>query len=168
MLAWKQKHAGTAALMARIRHIAFTSDHPGRTAEFYKRALGLTEIGRHGLSHDPEAEAPRPCAVMLSDGEINIAIIKPAVDQTGVGLAHEGFHHFGVVVDDVEAWTRALTEAGAQQLTDESGIPPGAHWEIKFRGPEGVVFDISPSPWPGAAPVPAESARLANVGPEAG
>jgi hypothetical protein len=28
-----------------------------------------------------------------------------------------------------------------------------AHTEIKFRGPDNVVFDLSPSPWPGAAPV---------------
>ena len=35
--------------MAQIRHIAIASDHPGKTAEFYKKAFGFREVHRHGL-----------------------------------------------------------------------------------------------------------------------
>ncbi len=37
-------------------------------------------------------------------------------------------------------------ELEAEQLTGPDEVPPNAHFEIKFRGPEGVTFDISPSP----------------------
>ena len=145
--------------MARIRHIAFTSDHPGRTADFYKAAFGFHEIARYGLAGDPEI-APRPSAVMLTDGDISVAILKPGEDQIGVGLEHEGFHHFGVVVDDIDAWAASLKAIGADQLTGPDEVPKNAHFEIKFRGPEGVTFDISPSPWPGAAAVPKAGMRF--------
>lgn len=151
--------------MARIRHIAFTSDHPGRTADFYKQVFGFHEIARYGLDGDPEV-APRPSAVMLSDGNLSIAILKPDEDQIGVGLAHEGFHHFGVVVDDIDLWAGELHALGVQQLTGPDEIPKNAHFEIKFRGPENVVFDISPSPWPGASPVPASGMQFGK--PESG
>ena len=145
--------------MARIRHIAFMSDHPGRAADFYKKTLGFHEIFRFGLDGDPEI-APRPCAVVLTDGNINISIIKADEDQIGLGLDHVGFHHFGVVVDDVDSWADSLKAAGVEQVTTADQIPMHAHFEIKFRGPDGVVFDISPSPWPGASPVPEQGTHF--------
>ena len=38
-------------------------------------------------------------------------------------------------------------------------MPATAHVEIKFRAPDNVVFDISPLPWPGAAPVDEATTR---------
>jgi hypothetical protein len=32
-------------------------------------------------------------------------------------------------------------------------VPPGSHAEFKFRGPDGVVFDITGSLWEGSAPI---------------
>jgi catechol 2,3-dioxygenase-like lactoylglutathione lyase family enzyme len=140
--------------MARIRHIAFTSNHPGRTAAFYKQAFGFRELKRFGLGHDVEVEAPAHCGVILTDGDLNIAILKLDVDQIGVGLDHVGFHHFGCVVDDIDEWTNHLLALGAESVTGVEDIPPTAHFEIKFRGPDDVVFDISHLPWPGSSPVP--------------
>ncbi len=146
--------------MARIRHIAIASSHPGKAAQFFKQALGLTEIGRFGLDpNDPDAEAPRPSGVMLTDGHLNIAILKFSSDQTGVGLGYEGLHHIGVVVDDVDAWTKTLEAMGAPCIAGRDAIPKGAHFEIKFRGPDNVVFDISDRPWPGSAPIEPDEQR---------
>ena len=36
----------------------------------------------------------------------------------------------------------------------------GGDFEVKFRGPDGVVFDISDHLWPGAEPVTAEERKL--------
>ena len=33
----------------RIRHIAFASDHPGKAADFYKKAFGFRELRRFGI-----------------------------------------------------------------------------------------------------------------------
>lgn len=43
-----------------------------------------------------------------------------------------------------------LTSLGAPCIAGKDAIPKGAHEEIKFRGPEGVVFDITDLPWPGS------------------
>ncbi len=145
--------------MAQIRHIAFAAEHPGKTADFYKNAFGFREISRFGLADNPEV-APYGSGVLLTDGHLNIAILKFAKDQTGVGLDYVGFHHFGVVVDDPDAWTTRLEDLGAPNITTAKDMPPTAHWEIKFRGPDGVVFDISHSVWPGAADVDPETKKL--------
>lgn len=140
--------------MMKIRHISFASEHPGKAAEFYKTAFGFRELSRFGLDPQRPDEAPRPSGVLLTDGTINIAILKFGVDQTGVGLDYRGIHHFGIVVDgDMDEWTKRLESMGAPNLTGRDDIPEGAHFEFKFRGPDGVVFDISDRPWPGSAPV---------------
>jgi methylmalonyl-CoA/ethylmalonyl-CoA epimerase len=139
--------------MAQIRHIAIASDHPGKTAEFYKQAFGFREITRHGFDPSKPDVAPRPCSVVLTDGYLSIAILKLAKDQTGVGLDYQGLHHIGLVVDDLDGWTKHIEALGAPNITTLADMPPTAHTEIKFRGPDNVVFDLSPSAWPGAAPV---------------
>ena len=134
--------------MLSIRHIAIASDHPGKAAEFYKSAFGFRELRRFGLDPNKPDEAPRPSGVFLTDGTLNIAILKFSEDQLGKGLDYTGIHHFGVVVDDVESWTRKLEAMGAP--TVESNLPASAHAEYKFKGPDGVVFDITQSLWEGA------------------
>ena len=141
--------------MAQIRHIAIASDHPGKAADFYKKALGLREIRRFGFDpKDPDPDiAPRPSTVILTDGHICIALLKFGKDQTGVGLDYVGLHHIGFVVDDLDTWTKHLESLGAPNITTLEDLPPTAHTEIKFRAPDNVVFDISPAEWPGAAQV---------------
>ena len=135
--------------MVKIHHLAISSQHPGKAAAFFKDALGFEELSRFGLEGDPE-EAPRPSGVFLTDGRLNIAILKFSEDQIGKPLEYEGLHHIGVVVDDMGAWKEKLEAMGAPCIADEDAIPPGAHYEIKFRGPDDVVFDISHTPWPGS------------------
>jgi catechol 2,3-dioxygenase-like lactoylglutathione lyase family enzyme len=139
--------------MAQIRHIAIASDHPGKAADFYKKAFGFREVSRHGFDPNNPDAAPRPCAVVLTDGYISLALLKLSRDQTGVGMDYLGLHHIGLVVDDLDGWTKHLEALGAPNITTLADMPPTAHTEIKFRGPDNVVFDLSPSPWPGAAPV---------------
>jgi methylmalonyl-CoA/ethylmalonyl-CoA epimerase len=149
--------------MAQIRHIAFASQNPFKTADFYREAFGFKELARFGYDPQKPDHAPPGSGVQLTDGHLNIAILKFGKDQTGVGLDYAGFHHFGVVVDDPEAWTQRLEAMGAPNITRPEDIPSSAHWEIKFRGPEGVVFDISHAEWPGAAKVDPESKKLPVV-----
>ena len=138
--------------MPKVRHIAIASDHPGKAADFFVEAFGFREVCRAGIDPRNPDIAERPSATAVTDGTINITFIKPAQDQTGVGLDFLGIHHFGIVVDDVDAWTGKLEALGAPCIAGKDDIPPGAHYEIKFRGPDGVVFDISDRPWPGTPP----------------
>lgn len=153
--------------MAQIRHIAISSDNPSKTAAFYVNAFGMREVARFGLPPGIVEEAPRPSTVVLTDGHISLAILKFGKDQTGVGLDYQGLHHIGFVVDDPAAWTPHLEALGAPNITRPEDMPATAHWEIKFRGPDNVVFDISHTEWPGAADVePATKAIPTKVAAE--
>ena len=83
--------------MNKIRHIAISSQDPVKSAEFYKNTFGWREISRGGK------DKANPSGVILSDGSINITILKFATDQLNKGLDYEGFHHLGVVVDTAGA-----------------------------------------------------------------
>ena len=132
----------------RIRHIAMASDHPGKAAEFYKSTFGFRELRRFGLDPARPDFAPRPSGVFLTDGAINIAILKFNDDQLKKGIDYIGLHHIGVVVDDVQAWMDKLEGMGLERVPYD--IPPNSHAEYKYRGPDGVVFDITGHAWEGS------------------
>ena len=158
--AWKAGDAPDAC--ARVRHFAIASDHPGRAAGFFKSVFGLTELRRFGLDPaglDDASDAPRPSGVLLSDGSTNVTLLKLPGDQLGRGIGYTGLHHFGVIVADVAAMTRRLEALGAPPFMTGAEVARTANAELKFRGPEGVVFDIAETPWEGSAPLNASSTR---------
>jgi catechol 2,3-dioxygenase-like lactoylglutathione lyase family enzyme len=132
----------------RIRHIAIASDHPGKAADFYTSQFGFKELKRFGMDPDNPDVAHRPSGAFLTDGHINIAILKFNDDQLGKGLDYLGLHHFGVVVEDTEAWMAKFEKMGLERVPYDP--PPGSQAEIKYRGPDGVVFDITDHPWEGS------------------
>ena len=82
-------------------------------------------------------------------------MLKFCVDQTGVGLDYRGLHHIGILVEgDLDAWTKRVESLGAPNIPRPEESPPGINVELKFRGPDGVVFDIERRPWPGSAALP--------------
>ena len=137
--------------MYKIRHIAIASDHPGRAAAFWKQWFGLQELSRFGIPEDLAEEANRPSGVFLTDGTLNIAILKFDNDQLNKGLDYTGLHHIGFMVENTAEWVERLTKAAVEGVPYEP--PPGTHAELKFRGPDGVVFDITEHLWTGAEPV---------------
>ena len=56
----------------------------------------------------------------------------------------------GVVVDDVAAWAKKLEADGVALVVGEDNIPQGAQYEIKYQGPDDIVFDITDVAWPGS------------------
>ena len=136
--------------MARIKHIALTTKDPAKVAAFYKEAFGLQEIRR----------APNG-AVFLTDGYINLAILnwktEKSADVGANGPNYSGIHHFGVEVDDLAKASERLDAAQGTRLTQKQGIetplPEGRHrnFEMKWAGPDAVVFDISHACWDGTS-----------------
>src|SRR5438309_8817907 len=87
----------------KLRHIAIETRDPEKTAEFYKKAFGMEEVGR--------TDSPIAKGIYISDGVINVAILDFHDDQLGVGVKkHVGLHHFGFLVDDLDESTRILEE----------------------------------------------------------
>ncbi len=136
--------------MARIKHIALTTQNPDKVAAFYKAAFGWKEIRR-----SPSG------AVFLTDGAINVAILnwktEKDADVGPNGPNYNGIHHFGIEVDDLGEASQRLEAAQARRLTQKAGIdappPSGRHrnFEMKWAGPDEVVFDISHTGWDGTS-----------------
>lgn len=129
---------GTA--MPKIRHIALATNDPEATAEFYKKAFDFVEVERR--------ESYLAKGIFLTDGTLNLAILKfRNEDQLGKGLDYVGLHHFGILVDDVEEYTRRLESMGTPTFMKPPEGDKASNFEIKFRGPDGVVFDIAEHMW---------------------
>ena len=131
--------------MSRIRHIAITAEDPFVTAELFKKALGLEEIGRG------DSELARE--VYLTDGYINLAIVcwkrtreTPVPYPDGYGL-----DHFGVQVDDLERAESRARDAGATPQppppVDLAKLGGRLFFEKKLQL-AGVKFDLSGHGWP--------------------
>ncbi len=147
--------------MPKLRHIAIATDDPDKTAEFYKKAFDFEEIGRTGYPIKPNTSY----GVFLSDGTLNIAVLKFGWDQIGKGLDFTGIHHFGVLVDDADAYTKRITDLGGDCFMPKPDAARGGgtvFYEVKFRGPDGVVFDITDHPWKGCEGLPASAQAAAE------
>jgi catechol 2,3-dioxygenase-like lactoylglutathione lyase family enzyme len=134
--------------MPQIRHIAFATKDPEATAAFYKEAFGFKEVKRT-VAGDPLADG-----IFLSDGTLNIAILKFKSDQIGRGMDYVGLHHFGICVEGVDGWADKLKAMGAESVMDPVDNGSGKQtFELKVKGPDGVVFDVSDRHWLGSAPL---------------
>ena len=100
--------------MAKIRHIALTTENPGEVAEFYKAAFDLEEIRRSDNG-----------AVFLSDGYINLAILnwktEKDADVGPNGPNYNGIHHIGFQVDDLDQACEQLNKVNGKQLNSREG-----------------------------------------------
>jgi len=133
--------------VAKIKHIAIRTPDPEKTAAFYKEVFGLEEVGK----------AASGC--YLSDGSINLAILRSNEHGTGETPrdvpGYAGIDHLGFVVESVDETGKKLDAAGARPLFDRVDLShaptsgPRSYYEVKYRGPDGQVIDISESSWVG-------------------
>lgn len=127
--------------MAKLRHLAIATNDPDATAEFYKQAFDLRDV----KSTDSNLAKGR----FLTDGTVTIAILKfRNVDQLGKGLDYTGLHHIGFVVEDLDGTGEKLEQLGAPCFMPKPEQAT-SFFEVKHRGPDGVVIDISNHAWPG-------------------
>jgi catechol 2,3-dioxygenase-like lactoylglutathione lyase family enzyme len=126
--------------MAKLRHIAITVPDPEKAAAFYMKAFGLERVGgtdwagAHG--------------VYLSDGVMNIAFLRYKSEEFAGerGCDFVGVHHFGFVVDDVGETRASIEAAGGKHWMGEP-LDGSGFYEVKYRDPNGVVFDITQNGW---------------------
>ena len=133
--------------MPRISHIAIATQDLEGTTKFYKEGLGLIEVGK------VSSALAEGC--YLSDGYINVAILKYRTDEVAMtegAPRHAGIHHIGFSVDDMESAQAQILGAGAtphleQQVNAAMKAPNSLNVEYKFSGPDGVTLDLSASGW---------------------
>ena len=119
--------------MAKLRHIAIIVPDPEKAAKFFEDAFDMKRAGtaRRGI--------------YMSDGVINVALLKQESEEEPIGL-----YHFGMWVDDLEVAEKKVLAAGGTYL---AGRPtsPNSFYEAKYKDPLGIVFDLTHRGWAGAA-----------------
>ena len=139
--------------MSKIKHIAISTQDVEKTAKFYIEVFGMKEIAR--------VDSPGATGYYLSDGDLNLAILNFKNDQVaGVerGKGYSGIHHIGFQVESLEAIAEKLAEAGSPLRDDINealgvgqGRRHGGNVEVKYRGPDGVILDVSETGWVGTS-----------------
>jgi lactoylglutathione lyase len=137
-------------MAARLRHIALSVSDPDQTAKFFEDAFSMKRVGKAGIG----------CYV--SDGTINVALLKYETEVPGFHKGYHGLVHFGMWVDDLDAATKKVTDAGAAYLGGRPDNNPNTFYEVKYKTPDGVIFDLTHNGWRGAVKevVPAESEKV--------
>lgn len=125
----------------KLRHIAISVPDLAKAAAFYEDAFGLNR------------ESESPIAIRLSDGTVNLTLLKfptdaDAGDERGKDFV--GLHHIGVWVDDLAQAGDQITKAGGTFQSMEDAEIPIENAERKYRDPFGVVIDVSTRGWHGA------------------
>lgn len=147
--------------MPKIRHIALASLNPVKTAAFFVEGFGFREVQRFG--DFTGKTAGKSYGMYLTDGVLNLAIIRFGWSQAGKPLDFTGIHHFGIEVEDLNASTARLEALGAQFLGKRPENNGYTFYEAKFLGPEGILMDIAETPWAGSKPA-AQDADAAPAG----
>ena len=118
--------------MAKLRHIALIVDDPEKSAQFFEQAFDMKRAGtaRRGI--------------YMTDGTVNVALLKVEGDKEKVGI-----YHFGMWVDDLDSAEKKVVDAGGKYL---AGRPtsPNSFYEAKYKNPDGIVFDLTHTGWAGA------------------
>ena len=140
--------------MAKIKHIALSTQDPDATAKFYVDVFGMKQVGR--------IDNPNTSGYYLTDGDLNLAILKfknDAVAGVERGKEWSGIHHFGFQVENLEDITERLAAANAPRRDDiNAALGVGGHdtgekrygnVEVKYTGPDGVTVDVSETGWVG-------------------
>ncbi|NOT57600.1 MAG: VOC family protein [Deltaproteobacteria bacterium] len=144
--------------MAKLRHIAIATQHEEETARFYIDVFGMTEVGK--------IDIPIVSGYFLTDGTINLAILNFKNDQVaGVerGKEWSGIHHFGFEVENLEEIAQKIAAAGYARRDDinqalglNMGKSQHGNAEVRYSGPDGIMFDISQGGWVGTPGHPAK------------
>jgi methylmalonyl-CoA/ethylmalonyl-CoA epimerase len=142
-------HNGKEVVMAaRLRHIALSVPDPEQAAKFFEEAFGMKRVGKAGIG----------CYV--SDGTVNVALLKYDGEVPGFHKGYHGLVHFGMWVDNLEETAKKVADAGGSYFGGRPDDNPNTFYEVKYKDPNGIVFDLTHNGWRGAVKevVPAATA----------
>jgi lactoylglutathione lyase len=134
---WRQH---MATLQHKLRHLAISVSDVAAAQKFFEEAFGMTKAG--------DARS----GVHMTDGVMNVALLKLRTPIT-FGDSKEPYYgpvHFGMWVDNLEQAQQQAVAAGAVHLQGMRPESPNTYYEVKYQGPNGLVFDLTESGWKGA------------------
>jgi methylmalonyl-CoA/ethylmalonyl-CoA epimerase len=122
----------------KLRHIALSVQNVAQAQKFFEEAFGMTKAG--------DAQN----GIYMTDGTINIALLAKGGQVPGIEHPYYGVMHFGVWVDDLAQAEEQVKQAGAVHYQGRPPNTPNSYYEVKYRDPTGIIFDITASGWRGA------------------
>lgn len=123
----------------KLRHIALSVRDVAATQKFFEEAFGMTKAG--------DAQN----GIYMTDGTINVALLAKNGKIPGLGIEpFYGVMHFGMWVDNLEQAEAQVKQAGGVHFQGRPPNTPNSYYEVKYRDPDGIVFDITASGWKGA------------------
>jgi catechol 2,3-dioxygenase-like lactoylglutathione lyase family enzyme len=129
--------------MGKLRHIAMSVPDPAATAKFYKETFGMEIVG--------ETDSPLASGIYLTDGTISLALLNYKADEwAGMDKDAVCINHIGFWVDDLDKQGEKVLENGGTFFKELPTSKTSLHYEMKYRDPNGVIFDISHNGWVGA------------------
>jgi lactoylglutathione lyase len=122
----------------KLRHIALSVPDVAAAQKFFEEAFGMTHAGN------------AQNGVYMTDGIMNVALLAKGGQVPGVEHPYYGVMHFGMWVDNLEQAEAQVKAAGASHFQGRPPNTPNSYYEVKYRDPTGIVFDITASGWKGA------------------
>ena len=119
--------------MARINHVALKVTDLEAATRFYENVFGFRQV-KTGRSRGHISRH-------LTDGYIDLALmVYDSEEDEEAKLVGPGpaIHHFGIEVDDHEAFATKVTANGGKILSRPGEVP------IKYRSPDGVIAEVVP------------------------
>ena len=132
------------------------------TGEFAGRKFRWKIPSEIGFEIVRSNDGPLAYGHHVSDGTFDLAILRFKTDQLGRGMDFRGLHHFGVLVDDIDAAGKSVTAGGGKHYMDQAEAERIGGFEVKMYGPEGILFDIAEHPWTGTEALPARVQEAAE------
>lgn len=116
---------------------------PEATADFYIKTFDMKEVGR--------TDSALATGVYVSDGTITLALLNYKADEwAGMNKDAQCINHIGFWVDDLDKKAAEVVENGGTFFKELPLNKDSLFYELKFRDPNGVIFDISHNGWVGA------------------
>jgi methylmalonyl-CoA/ethylmalonyl-CoA epimerase len=129
--------------MAKLRHIAMSVPDPEAAAKFYCDTFEMQIVG--------ETDSPLASGLYLSDGTVSLALLKYKADEwAGMNKDAVCINHVGFWVDDLEKQAAGIKRNGGTFFRELPLEKESLYYEMKFRDPNGIIFDISHNGWAGA------------------
>jgi catechol 2,3-dioxygenase-like lactoylglutathione lyase family enzyme len=132
--------------MAKLRHLAIACKDPDAMADFYIKAFDFKLVSSN--------DGTLAYGHHISDGTIDLAILRFKSDQIGKGMDYTGLHHFGILVENIDEAQKAVEALGGTHYMDQENPDRTGGFEVKLYGPEGVLFDVAEHPWTGSEALP--------------
>jgi lactoylglutathione lyase len=124
----------------KLRHIALSVPDVAAAQKFFEEAFGMTKAG--------DAQN----GVYVTDGTINVALLNKQGKAEGIDSngPFYGVMHFGIWVDNLEEAEKQVEKAGGTYLYGRPTSAVKSFYEVKYKDPNGIVFDVTASGWKGA------------------